>query len=125
MKTKIHLGLYTIVLLIIFLMAYLRYIPTEIFFFPFFDSLGHFVLYGFWGYFFARAFSTTIAFIGRIEIQRGILLVIPIAIIEESLQSLSAFRTFSFFDMAWGVFGIFVACLVMNYRKSLVKRDPR
>lgn len=87
--------------------------------------MGHFVLYGLWGYFFAKAFDVTILSVGNIKVQRGILMVIPIAVIEETLQSFSAARTFSFFDMGWGVLGIIVACLVLHHKQKENEKQER
>jgi len=50
---KWYLGGYTLLILTIFALAYLKYIPTELNTIPDYDSIGHFVLYGIWGYLFA------------------------------------------------------------------------
>lgn len=107
---------YTIFILAIFTLAYMGLIPLEISKIPFYDSIGHFVLYGLWAYFAGMAFSKKI-FIG-VSVPKGILIVLLIAILEESLQSLSSIRTFSLSDMYWGFIGIAVAFLVTKKTKT-------
>lgn len=114
MRWKTSLILYTLVLLVIFISAYLKLIPTEIKAVPFYDSIGHFVLYGIWGYLFARVFNKNALRSDSWFLPWGILLALTIAIVEESLQSFSAVRTFSLFDLGWGIVGILLALFVVN-----------
>lgn len=110
-------GIYTLLLLTIFLLAYLDLIPRGLKAIPFYDSLGHFVLYGTWGYLFGKVFSKIIQ-IGSLNIPVGILIVTFIAIIEECLQSLSSVRTFSLFDLGWGILGIVFAYILLKLSKK-------
>jgi hypothetical protein len=112
---KWFLALYTLLILIIFALAYLKYIPTALEAIPYYDSIGHFVLYGIWGYLFAQTFQKTIFVVAKIKVPLGTLIILPIAIIEECLQSLSPVRTFNFFDMGWGILGISVACCLIHF----------
>lgn len=116
MKPKFHLVFYTVFLLTIFVLAYFGLIPTELFFLPFFDSLGHFVLYGTWAYLCARVFTHSILTIGYFIFPAGILIITVIAVVEESFQAFFPLRTFSFFDMGWGILGILIACYIFNKR---------
>ncbi|WP_333599903.1 VanZ family protein [Flavobacterium sp.] len=116
---KWYLGGYTLLILTIFALAYLKYIPTELNTIPDYDSIGHFVLYGIWGYLFAQTFNKPILSVAKVTVPLGTLLIIPIAITEECLQSLSPVRTFSWFDMGWGLLGITVACLVIHFRTKI------
>ena len=116
MKPRFYLLLYTIFLLTIFILAYLGLIPNTLNGIPHYDSIGHFVLYGLWGFFFANAFNQTVTSFNRIKIQKGIFYIVPIAICEELLQSFSPIREFSYYDMMWGLLGITIACLIINKR---------
>jgi hypothetical protein len=121
MKWRLGLGLYTAFILTVFLLAYLRFIPTQLNAVPYYDSIGHFVLYGTWGYFFARVFNRIVLRFDWIRVQFGILIIIPIATLEESLQSLSPVRTFSLFDLGWGCLGIMIACLIISMQEKTVR----
>ena len=114
MKWKNYFAVYTLFLLTIFVLAYMGHIPTKLNLIPFYDSIGHFVLYGTWGFLFAMAFSRPLAWVGKFAIQKGIFLVVPVAVVEECLQSLSPTRTFSLFDLGWGLLGITFAWLLAN-----------
>jgi VanZ family protein len=96
MQWKVLLVIYSAFLLVIFLLAYLGLIPTEIKTVPFYDSIGHFVLYGILGYLSARVFNEPLM-VNKLAVQSGILIVIGVVILEEYLQSFSVVRTFSFF----------------------------
>jgi VanZ family protein len=124
MSSKLSLILYTAFLLTIFVLAYLRLIPTELNIIPFYDSIGHFTLYGIWAYLFARAFSQPVLLLGRFRIQLGIFIIIPIALVEESLQSLSRVRTFSLFDFGWGMLGILIAGIILDRRQNGYQEQP-
>lgn len=122
MKWKIILFAYTFLLLIIFLLAYLGLIPTEIKFIPFYDSIGHFLLYGTWGYLFGRVFTEMLE-IGLLKISMGVFAVYLIAILEECLQPLSSLRTFSLFDLGWGILGIFFAYIILRLNKKEIHKN--
>jgi polysaccharide biosynthesis protein VpsQ len=113
MKWKPYLIVYTILLVSIFIGAYLQLIPTEIKAIPAYDSIGHFVLYGIWGYLFIKVFPRKV--FGSISL--GALIIVAIAILEESLQSLSSVRTFSLLDLGWGLLGIFISWLLYCFEK--------
>jgi polysaccharide biosynthesis protein VpsQ len=121
MKWHYILIIYTIVLLSIFISAYCGYIPTQLNSIPYYDSIGHFLLYGTWGYLFAQTFSKPIFFIGRFGVQSGIVIAISIAIAEEALQTLSPLRSVSLFDLGWGLLGITIACIISNLTSSAAR----
>jgi hypothetical protein len=102
---------------LIILLAYLGLIPTKLHDIPYYDSAGHFILYGLWGYFFGNAYQKPMIAIGRLIVQNGIAMAIIIAIIEESLQQLSPMRTFSLADLGFGLLGITTACAILNLKK--------
>ena len=121
MKWKLSLILYSLFLLVVFIAAYLELVPTEIKLVPFYDSVGHFVFYGIWGYLFAKVFSRKIN-IRIFVFPLGILLIICIAVLEESLQSLSTIRAFSIFDLGWGIIGILLGWLLLGKEKISVEK---
>lgn len=113
MKWKMYLIVYSILLLSIFAGAYLKLIPTGIKIIPFYDSLGHFVLYGIWGYLLAKVFNRQLM-ISSVGIPIGIGVALSTSIIEEVLQSLSSIRTFSLSDLGWGLMGIVISWLIVK-----------
>lgn len=88
--------------------AYLGRIPTEIRAIPFYDSIGHFALFG--------TLAAALDRVFRERMMRGIPVaawsVGSYAILDESLQSLSSMRTFSFGDLAAGLIGIGVLTVI-------------
>ena len=114
MKWKIALTLYTAFIATVFILAYIGLIPNKLNGIPYYDSVGHFALYGLWGFFLAKVFNKSILSIAKLQVQLGILLIIPFAIAEEFLQLLFPIRSFSFFDMGWGIAGIITACIIIN-----------
>ena len=82
--------------------------------FKWFDLVGHFTLYGIWAYFFGRAFTKTIFKIRQFSLSAGIAICASIAIIEESLQVVSPYRSFTLSDMAFSLLGILTAALYLN-----------
>ena len=121
MTKKLQLLAYTLLMAVIIFAAYKGLIPTKLHDIPFYDSAGHFVLYGLWGYFFGNAFSSPIFQRNNFNIQIGVIITVMIAIIEESIQLLFPVRSFSVYDLAFGLTGIGLSCIILNiesYRKS-------
>ena|SRR5688572_25175531 len=117
-------AIFTFFILVVFFLAYLNLIPTKIDEIPHYDTIGHFTLYGIWGYLFALVLIRPAISILKLKLPIGILTVSLIAIAEECLQSLSVNRSFSILDITWGMLGIVTALLVINFnsrRKSLKK----
>lgn len=116
MKAKTNLLLYSALVVAITTLAYLRLIPTKLNSIPYFDSAGHFVLFGFWGWFFAKAYPKNAFRITDFRIFSGTLIAIFIALTEELLQSLSSVRSCDPYDFIFGSLGILTACIVLNYK---------
>lgn len=112
--------LFTLFIIIISVLAYLGLLPTTIDAIPYYDSIGHFLLYGFWGYLFALVIPKSIIPRSGFIIPLGIVLASCVAIVEECFQSLSPIRTFSLTDLGCGLLGISLACVVFNARRRLM-----
>jgi VanZ family protein len=112
---KSNLIIYTSFIVTVFILAYLNLLPLQFINASWFDSAGHFILYGLWGYFFGRAFSKTLFKIGKFRIPIGIAIATAIAIAEELLQSFSPYRSFTFSDMAFSVAGIVAAAVILQF----------
>ena len=117
MTKKMQLLTYSTLKGIIIVSAYFGLIPTRLHDIPFYDSAGHFVLYGFWGYFFGNAFDRPIASVANFQIPSGIIVTVIIAAIEEFLQQLSPMRSFSVADLGFGLLGIALACVILNLKQ--------
>jgi VanZ family protein len=115
---KIVFAVYTSLIVAIFLLAYKGLIPVEIGLFPYYDSIGHFVLYGTWGYLAGRAFNKNINYC--IKIPKGLLAILVVSILEELAQSFSGLRTFSLIDLFSGVFGICLSYAIIKKQKTSV-----
>lgn len=87
---------FTLVLAIIFFLAYVDKIPREIKAIPYYDLIGHFILFGLLAFLLQRTLEqrkkrTSILFTG--------LLIGSFAILEEFAQSMSFYRTFALTDL--------------------------
>lgn len=90
---------------VILYLAYTRGIPSEIAYIPYYDIIGHFVLYGIWAYLADRSLNSH-----RIkELSTAALILSAITILEEYLQNFSLNRTFSLVDLAFSLAGIWLA----------------
>lgn len=117
MTRKAALLTYSVFIVTVFVLAYFGLIPAKLHGIPYYDSAGHFVLYGLWGWFFGRAYTKPLARLGNFRIPSGIAVVAVIAVAEESLQQLSPLRTFSLADLGFGLSGILAASLLLTIRK--------
>lgn len=115
---KIVFAAYTFLIAVIFSLAYKGLIPVEIGRFPYYDLIGHFVLYGTWGYLVGKAFNKNIK--SSIKIPKGLLAILVVAILEELAQSFSGLRTFSLIDLFSGVFGICLSYIIIKKQKVFV-----
>lgn len=115
MKYLIFIG-YTLFLIFVSVLAYLNIIPTQQIKIPYYDYIGHFVLYGIWAYLFALVLPQRLFSILKFYIPTGILIVTGITIIEECLQSFSAVRSFSLIDLGCSLTGIAVGNLFYQYK---------
>ena len=116
MTKKLQLLAFTFLMVVIIFSAYAGLIPTTLHNIPFYDSAGHFVLYGLWGYFFGNAFSKPVIATKNFHVQIGVVITAIIAIIEEFIQQLFPVRSFSFYDLGFGLLGITVGCIALNIR---------
>src|SRR5690606_29144923 len=112
------LACYTAFILAIFLSAYMRLLPFELIRLRWFDSAGHFFLYGLWGYFFMTAYLQKIQF-KNLKVSKGLIMIVLIAITEESLQLLSASRSFTFSDMGFSLLGILCAAVYLTFTSRI------
>lgn len=110
--------LYTLFIVSVSILAYLNIIPTKEITIPYYDLVGHSILYGIWGYLFAIVFHKPVIPSKKFILPWGIIFVSIITIIEELMQSLSSVRTSSLTDLACSMLGIAVAIFVFNTRKK-------
>ncbi len=105
-KTKYLLTIFVLFLITVSFLAYNHLIPTEIKSIPFYDSIGHFVLFGLLGLIAHYAFNRKrVPVFGRMA-PIGPTIAIAYAFIDESLQVLSSNRAFDLADLFFGIFGI-------------------
>ncbi|MGB8648052.1 MAG: VanZ family protein [Anaerolineae bacterium] len=106
--------LFALVLLGIFVAAYLGDIPTRLAQIPYYDTIGHFVLYGILAALLdlaLRHHRTTIPGTALRIPTAGVVIVL-VAIADELLQGLSPIRTSDIKDLAADVVGIILALLI-------------
>ncbi|NLG49109.1 MAG: VanZ family protein [Chloroflexi bacterium] len=97
---------YLLVLAAIVWLAYLRLIPTELGYIPFYDTIGHFGLLGSAAYLSHRALNRRAVRVWRWRLPVGPMLVAALAFGEECSQMFSPYRTFSLSDMLADLGGI-------------------
>lgn len=119
-KLGVTLAAFVVFLITVGALAYNNSIPKEIKEIPFYDSIGHFVLFGFLGLIAHYAFRRKrIPLFGR-NVPLGPTLAVAYAFFDESLQVFSSNRSFDLGDLFFGVLGIFsfisIASFVRNYR---------
>ena len=108
--------LYALFIVTISILAYLNIIPTKQITIPYYDLVGHFILYGIWGYLFAIVFTRPMINGSKFILPWGIVVVSMITILEECLQSLSPVRTSSFSDLGCSMLGIIIALIIFNMK---------
>ncbi len=105
---------YTLFIISISVLAYLNVIPTKKINIPYYDYVGHFILYGIWAYLFAMVLPKNILPF----IPVGILFITLITIVEECLQSFSSVRSFSLVDMGCSIAGIILGGVIFNLQSK-------
>lgn len=113
MSHKNQLVLYSATMALIVILAYARLIPAKLQDIPHYDSIGHFILYGLWGYLFGKVFHKSVLST-NFRLPQGIIVATAIAIVEETLQQLSPIRNFSLYDLGFGLLGILMSCLILD-----------
>ena len=100
---------------IILYAAYLGGIPSFIGAIPYYDKIGHFVLYGMLSYVFWRV--TNRKTVSKIPLSPTIITALTIA--EELLQGLSSNRTASYSDLIFSLAGVWIIVLIDKRFKRL------
>ncbi len=109
--------LFAIFMSAIIILAYLGIVATSLRFVPCYDDIGHFVLFGLLAYFGYRASNRKcFKFLG-FSLPVFPFLISLFAILEETLQIFSTYRTFSFNDLFSGLGGILTFYLVDRFFK--------
>lgn len=120
---KIFLVYFTLIALVI-VGAYTGFIPTEIGYIPYYDTIGHFVLLGLLSYILHRTLNRRHVILFSVKLPVAPLVVTLLAIIEESAQTLSPIRAFSYFDLLSNLIGIWLFYFIdlINVRRKLTER---
>ena len=118
-KRFIPLLLFALFFLGITYLADIGSFPTHLKSVPYYDSIGHFLLFGIY------AFLAQCAFKGKkyFHIPLGTTLVTLYAIADELLQKLSPNRTFDISDLLCGLLGITVATILYYHTSDNRNKD--
>ncbi len=120
-KKWVYSAIFTMFFLVIVSgLAYLRLIPTEIKAVPYYDSIGHFALFGIFGFLVEMAFRGRKYELFSLYFPIGSILVALYATIDEILQTFSRNRAFDLHDLGFGLLGIIVAYW---FSKKLLNRE--
>lgn len=111
---RLIFALYTVGIGVILFLAYSNGIPKQISIIPYYDLIGHFFLYGIWGYLAHRALNR----IERFGMPIGPAIIAFITIAEELLQQLSENRTSSLSDLLFSLAGVWLAVIIDNSLKK-------
>lgn len=117
--------LFFIFLIFISVLAYKDLFPTVFEVIPYYDSVGHFLLFGTLGLIAHYSFDRKLVRVFGRDLPIGPTLVTAYAIIDESLQVLSSSRTFDLVDLFWGIFGIVVFIAVAKLAREWHSIKPR
>ena len=100
--------LYFVILLTIFVFAYLGIVPVKISAIPFYDTIGHFILLGFASYLGHKALGNRMINIWSrcMSLPLAPILISIFALLEQSLQLLSPLRSSTLSDLAANLIGI-------------------
>jgi polysaccharide biosynthesis protein VpsQ len=106
-KRNIYIAVaFFLFIILVSVLAYLQILPTQYKHIPYYDSIGHFMLFGILGFLAHIALDRKHFTIGSIKIPTASTLVACYAIADELLQLLSSVRTFDLWDLFFGVLGI-------------------
>lgn len=104
------------------MLAYLNLIPQIIKLIPFYDSIGHFMLFGCLGLIADIAFKNRKIAVINMLVPVGPLVVCMFAVGDEFLQLTSNKRTFDLYDLGFSILGI--VCFVF-IRRAIVKNKAK
>lgn len=96
--------------------AYLGLFPTEIKNIPYYDSIGHFLLFGSLTYMLDKVLNEKNLSLGFGWLPFASLIVASYALIDECLQYFSSIRSFDPFDFLFGFFGICIFTLLSRIK---------
>jgi len=105
------------------ILAYLKLVPTEIKNIPYYDSIGHFLLFGMLALSLDHALKRKMFHFNHFSFPIASFVVGLYAIIDESLQAFSNVRTIELSDLLFGFLGI--ACLTTLGRRLLINFPPQ
>ncbi len=83
-----------------------RLIPTQVRGIPYFDKMGHFVLFGILAFFLHLALGGRALTLGRVRVPAAFLIVVAFTLLDEWQQSLSPYRAVDPADLAADWVGI-------------------
>ncbi len=93
-------------IVVVSVLAYLQILPTQYKHIPYYDSIGHFMLFGILGYLVHIACNRKHVTLFGFALPVAPVLVICYAIVDEVLQIFSSVRTFDLHDLGFGILGI-------------------
>ena len=108
---KILAGICGIGFVVILILAYLKGIPSFISAVPYYDKVGHFLLFGIVGYVLHRVTKRKYVSVFPLAVT----LFSVFTVLEEGMQIFSVNRTFSFSDLIFSLVGIWVFFLIDYY----------
>lgn len=111
-RWQIAFAVYMMMLLTIFVLAYMELIPVQLAYLPMYDTAGHFILLGIASYLAHRALNRKMISLVLVRFPLGPLMISLFIMMEECFQSLSPYRTTSWSDMISNLSGIIFAYLL-------------
>lgn len=103
----IALGVF-LLLLTATLLAYTKHIPVEIKQIPYYDSIGHFLLFGMLSFALYQAISEKHVELVGYSFPMSALIVVCFATVDEFLQLFSNARSFELSDLFFGILGVII-----------------
>lgn len=106
-KRNIYFAIaFFVFIVVVSVLAYLQILPTQYKHIPYYDSIGHFMLFGILGYLVHIACNRKHVALFGFAWPVAPVLVICYAIVDEVLQIFSSVRTFDLYDLGFGILGI-------------------
>jgi VanZ family protein len=111
---------YTIVIFLVLLvasvLAYLGAFPVIIKKIPYYDSIGHFFLFGILAFSLDNALRKRMVTAAKLSMPLGALVVAFYAVIDEGLQFFSSVRSFDLRDLLFSLLGILIITTLGRFR---------